>query len=155
MLGDDDFDRDGVNDVTAHLSPEQKRWVWGQLPDRVRDRLKALFQTEDKSKSVEVTSPEPESKASFEGPNYSQFPWERETGWMPGEDRDRTKRKKAEQLRDELLAITSGEDDDKIFMKWGSANIRWVDANLLTPEEVASRRNLLAAIANSEQQSLL
>ena len=74
---------------------------------------------------------------------------------MPGEDRDRTKRKKAEQLRDELLAITSGEDDDKIFMKWGSANIRWVDANLLTPEEVASRRNLLAAIANSEQQSLL
>ena len=96
-----------------------------------------------------------ESKFVVEQPDYSSFPWEPKNGWNGVLNRDRTRKQRAEKLREALLDVRSQEDFDRIREEWKTACIDWVDANLLTSEQVASRRNLLESIANSEQQSLL
>ncbi|MDY6941188.1 MAG: hypothetical protein SWY16_26465 [Cyanobacteriota bacterium] len=123
---------------------EAKEEVVEELPETVKPV----------ESEVAATPLIPNREIKFDPTNYNGFPWERETGWQPGEDRERTRQKKSEELRDALLEVCAQDDMDRIFMKWGNACIRWVDANLLTPQEVAGRRNLLESIANSEQQSL-
>ncbi len=110
---------------------------------------------------IDWSSSSPPPKAppqKFAELDYSDFPWSPENGWQKGiseESRTRSRKQRAEKLREALLAVRTQDDFDAIFMGWGTAAIRWVDVNLLTPEQVASRRNLLESLANTEQQKLL
>ena len=149
------LDEASLTDLTSHLSPQGKQEVWRQLPEDVRQILKAFHPQENSVSPSKPSSVVPSREIKFDPTNWNGFPWERESGWQPGEDRERTRQKKSEQLRDALLGVRTQDDFDDILNKWGGACIRWVDGNLLTPEEVASRNCRIQASRESEQQSLL
>ena len=168
-----DVERETLLGILRTFSPEEQQEIRRRLPEDVRLKLAAICCAEvAKSpelkeeivevlpKTVKFVEPKPLSvvpsrEIKFDPTNRCGFPWERESGWQPGEDRERTRQKKSEQLRDALLGVRTQDDFDDILNKWGGACIRWVDGNLLTPEEVASRNCRIQASRESEQQSLL
>ncbi|MBE9039952.1 hypothetical protein IQ235_03985 [Oscillatoriales cyanobacterium LEGE 11467] len=94
----------------------------------------------------------------FTDPNWMEFPWEPKNGWQPGAERERSRRHKAEWCRNQLLRVSSDEEMHELFHQLGDyalACLEWVDRNLLTPHEVASRHARMDARRNYEQQSLL
>ncbi len=170
--------------VLSPFSIEEKEEIRQRLPEGVRVSLAAICRGEtvespelsnepiDREVEEEVVEELPEvikpveseipvvsliprREIKFDPTNWNGFPWERETGWMPGEERQRTRQRKSEELRDKLLEVRTQDDFDAILMKWGRACIAWVDGNLLTPEEVASRNSRIQASREFEQQSLL
>ncbi len=138
-----------VEMVIAHGSDE---FTWGHIKPTNPPKSAGL-----ESIDCQTVENQPKSKPTveqLEEPDYSEFPWEPKNGWQPGAERDRSREQRAEKLREALLAVSSQQDFDALSREWSGDAIAWVDANLLTPEQVASRRNLLESIANSKQQSL-
>ena len=108
-----------------------------------------------KSTDCQTLENQPSSKPTveqFEKVDFSTFPYEPKNSWNGVTHPDRIKEKKAAQLREALLGVSSQEDYDRICKDSEPACIAWVDARW--PQEAARRQNLLAAIANSEQQTL-
>ena len=94
----------------------------------------------------------------FTEPDWSTFPWEPKNGWQPGAERERSRRHKAEWCRNQLLRVSSDEEMHELFHQLGDCALEcleWVDRNLLTPHEIASRHARIDASRNCQQQSLL
>ena len=145
-------------DVSGELSP-------GELPTEP-SHLTQNHSTESITEDSSLNSPPdaPPGGVSrkvaldFSGPDWMTFPWEPENGWQPGAERERSRRHKAEWCRNQLLRVSSDEEMHELFHQLGDCALEcleWVDRNLLTPHEIATRHARMEAGRNFEQQSLL